>query len=76
MDNITKDDFIKGYKEDKKYAYIIAKIKRRLTNKDDSSFFRTGYPFVIINNLLYKRPSRRTVAFVSRHRRAFTACYI
>ena len=53
MDNITKDDFIKGYREDKKYVYIIAKIKRRLINEDDGSFFRAGYPFVIIDDLLY-----------------------
>ena len=53
INNITKDDFIKGYRENKKYAYIIAKIKKRPTNEDNSSFFRTGYPFVIINNLLY-----------------------
>ena len=53
INNIIKNNFIKGYKEDKKYAYIIAKIKKRLTNENNSSFFRAGYPFIIINNLLY-----------------------
>lgn len=53
MDNDSKAEFIQGYATDKRYSYIIEEIKRRPTTEDGSVLSRVGYPFVIVDDLLY-----------------------
>lgn len=53
MDNDSKAEFIQGYATDKRYSHIIEEIKRRPTTEDGGVLSRVGYPFVIVDDLLY-----------------------
>lgn len=53
MEDSIKEQFVKRYTEDKKYKAIVEDIKRAPTSEDPGYLFCVGYPFVIINNLLY-----------------------
>jgi hypothetical protein len=70
MEENLKDRFITGYLEDKKYERIMEDIRKAPTSEDPVYFFRAGYPFVIIDGLLYNiRPdgTRALCIYTTRH---------
>lgn len=53
MDPEDHEAFVKGYKSDKKYAHIMEEIRRTPSSENTGALFRAGYPFAVVDGLLY-----------------------